>query len=314
MTVALGWMRLSRGWLCFFVPFCWENEKEATLWVFVWLSPSWENPTLGRRKKKKTEREERKTRRWRRRRRRACFFWLLSPHSAAAAFVAPHKTPAGLPQHREKSQFCHVITWPRACSGKRHLTDVVKMLWHLSLSLLLLRSTTHSISACLLTIYDFIFPPLYTHAFLSSAAFDLSVQKCFLKRSSFVPPQSHLFFFFFSSEQRLQRSRSVQFCHISLLPLCVFVPECVSVCRLYVGLLQTGREINYTIASWLYNSCCGVILTVKERPLLSMAGVVGTGLHVQQLPREGLHPPQELVDKCLNSVWHMWHTTLGKYE
>lgn len=73
--------------------------------------------------KKKTK--EKKTRRWRWR--RACFSgcYLLTllqlPRRAA-------QTPAGLLQHREKSQFCHAITWPRLCSGKRHLVDVVKML------------------------------------------------------------------------------------------------------------------------------------------------------------------------------------------
>lgn len=91
-------------------------------------------------------------------------------------------------------------------------------------------------------------------------------------------PQSRLF----SSEQRLQRRRSVQFCHISLSSLCVFVLECLCVLTV-CGPLQTGREINYTKALWLYNSCCGVILTAKERPLLSMPGVVGKGLRVQQL-------------------------------
>lgn len=92
-----------------------------------------------------------------------------------------------------------------------------------SLSLLLLRSNTHSISACLFTIYDFIFSPLYTHAFLSSAAFDLNVQKCFLKRSSFVPPQSHLFFFFPLSTvfRGVEASNSVTF-------LCRL---CVCLCR-----------------------------------------------------------------------------------
>lgn len=80
-----------------------------------------------------------------------------------------------------------------------------------------------------------------------------------LKRSSFVtppPPQSHLF----SYEQHLQRSRGVQFCHRSLSSLCVFVLKCVSVC----GPLQSCRETEYTIASWLYKSCCGIILTAEE--------------------------------------------------
>lgn len=206
------------------------------------------------------------------------------------------QTPAGLPQHQEKSHFYHAITWPRVRSERRHLVDVVKMLWHLSL----LASLNHSLHFCLFTHYLWFFFSLSTH---THGAFSLpplpliwAFRSAFWNAPLLFPPQSCLF----SSERHLQRRRSVQFCHISLSSLCVFVPECVcarvslSLCVLTVcGPLQTGREISSTKALWLYNSCCGVILTAKERPLLSMAGVVGKGLHVQQLgfPCEGLRPP-----------------------
>lgn len=76
----------------------------------------------------------------------------------------------------------------------------------------------------------------------------------------FCFPLSPVFFTLSSVFRGVEASNSVTV----LCCLCVFVPECVSVC----GPLQTGKEISYTIALWLYNSCRGVILTAKEAPFV----------------------------------------------
>lgn len=127
-----------------------------------------------------------------------------------------------------------------------------------------LHPTTHSILG-LFTHYSwFYFFPLRTNASLSSAAFDLGVQKW--NAPLLFPRLSRLF----SSEPRLQRSRSVQFCHIPLWSLCV----CAGVCLLYCA---GPHKPDYTKALWLYNSC--VALSWQRRRGLFVSGSsVGKGL------------------------------------
>lgn len=224
MTVALGgYIFLMPG--CFFCTILLRERKRDDLVGFCLIVAVLRKPHS--RKEKKKAKEEKKMRR----RRRACFFWLLSPHSTAAAFVAPHKTPAGLPQHREKSQFCHAITWPSACSEKRHLTDLVKMLWHLSLPVSLAALLNHSLHFCLFTHYLwFYFFPLSTHMLFFPSLPLIGAFRSVFWNAPLLFPLSPIFFLFFSLSRvfrGVEASNSVTFLCCLCVCLCLRVSPCV---------------------------------------------------------------------------------------
>lgn len=183
--------------------------------------------------------------------------------------------------------------------GKRHLLDVVKMLWHLSFPRFTQPLTLFSL---VYSIYDFIFPSVHAHfpfPLLPLICTFRSVFETLLFCSS--SPRSRLFF---SSQQRLQRSRSVQFCHISLSSLCVFVPECL----LYTGLCKLATEIDYTIALWLYNSCwCGYLDSEGEASFVYGKHCLRRAPCPTELEDFARHGKYRLNSLCLTCVtYHLW--------